>query len=361
VKYLHETIERVAQVADDLGKRYEEKYNHNPFKEIQIAAGSNTNAAVAAEFTRSTEREFLPTETIIKDWRKAVGPVAGARSLTLSSRAGPPGGDLVINLESDDLDELKAAADELKAELSTHTGVFDLFDTFDSGKPEILYSITPEGQAARLTKLDLASNVRDAFFGREAQRLQRGRDELRVMVRYPLEARGSLETLREMRIRTEDGATVPFSAVADTTYAESLASIERYDNKRVVGVEASIDKTQTSPQDILAKLETDFYPQLFSRYPSITVSEGGETEQRKKSMGSLVVGFSISIVLIYVLIAIPLKSYIKPLVIMSVIPFGIIGALLGHFVMGIPVSILSVFGILALSGVVVNDSLILLH
>jgi len=201
--------------------------------------------------------------------------------------------------------------------------------------------------------------VRDAFFGREAQRVQRGREEVRVMVRYPYEQRSSLEALRDMRLRKADGTTVPFSVVADTEYSASLASIERFDNKRVVTVSASIDKATTSPGDVNKRLGEEFYPLLMAGHPSISIGVSGQVEERNRSFESLKTGFIFSMVLIYVLIAIPLKSYVQPLMIMSVIPFGVIGAILGHFVMGIPVSILSLFGVLALSGVVVNDSLVL--
>ncbi|MEJ6573128.1 MAG: efflux RND transporter permease subunit [Akkermansiaceae bacterium] len=359
VEYLHANAERIAAAARSLGEKYEEEYGQNPFVEIQISCSTNNKAAIAAELTRSTTREFLSTDRIIKDWRKAIGPIAGARSLSVAARAGPPGGDLKVNLESDNLEELKAAADEMKLVLATYNGVYDVLDTFDSGKPEILYSITPEAQAAGLTKRDLARNVRDAFYGREAQRVQRGRDEVRVMVRYPIEQRESLDTLRNMRVRKQDGTIIPFSVVADTRYSESLASIERYDSKRVVGVEASMDKRITTTDEVTARLEEEFFPSMLAKYPGISISQSGEIEQRKKSMGSLLKGFAFSIIFIYILIAIPLKSYAKPLIIMSVIPFGIIGALLGHYLMNIPVSILSIFGILALSGVVVNDSLVL--
>ena len=359
VDYLHESAERIANAAELLGEKYKQTYGVNPFIHLQISASTNTVASISAELTRSTERENIPTEKIVNDWRQAIGEIAGSRSLSLSSRAGPPGGDLVINLESDNLEELKAAADDLKKVVATYTGVYDIYDTFDSGKPEIRYEITPAGQAADLTKLDLAQNVRDAFFGREAQRVQRGRDEVKVMVRYPIEQRGSIETLRNMRIRKDDGTTVPFSVVADTTYSASLASIERYDSKRVVAVEATVDKTISSSEVVLAKLEKEYFPEMKAKFPAISISQSGEAEQRAKSMKSLLVGFAVSIILIYILIAIPLKSYIKPIIIMSVIPFGIIGALMGHYIIDIPVSILSVFGILALSGVVVNDSLVL--
>ncbi|MGB1936300.1 MAG: efflux RND transporter permease subunit [Akkermansiaceae bacterium] len=359
VQYLHANAQRIADIAADLGKKYDREYGQNPFVEIQIACKTNNSAAIAAELTRSTTRESLPTGQILKDWRQAIGPVAGARSLSLAARAGPPGGDLRVNLESENLDEIKAAASEMKALLGTYNGVYDILDSFDSGKPEILYSVTPEGEAAGFTKRDLAINVRDAFYGREAQRVQRGRDEVRVMVRYPIEQRESLETLRNMRVRKEDGTVVPFSVVADTRYSESLASIKRYDSKRVVSVEATMDKAVTSSGEVTARLEQEFFPQMLAKYPGVSISQSGEIEQRKKSLSSLIKGFFFSIAFIYILIAIPLKSYAKPLIIMSVIPFGIIGALLGHYLMGLPVSILSVFGILALSGVVVNDSLVL--
>ncbi|MCP5536506.1 MAG: efflux RND transporter permease subunit [Akkermansiaceae bacterium] len=359
VEYLHANAERIAAAAYELGAKYQEKYGHNPFVEIQVSCDTNTKAAIATELTRSTTREFLSTDQIIKDWRKAIGPIAGARSLQVAARAGPPGGDLKVNLESENLEELKAAAEEMKQELATYSGVYDILDTFDSGKPEILYSITPEAQAGGLTKRDLALNVRDAFYGREAQRVQRGRDEVRVMVRYPIEQRDSLDTLRNMRVRKQDGTIIPFGVVAETRYSESLASIERYDSKRVVGVEASVDKATTSPGDVTSRLDEEFFPKLLAKHPGISISQSGDIEQRQKSMSSLKKGFVFSIVFIYILIAIPLKSYAKPLIIMAVIPFGIIGALLGHFAMGMPVSILSVFGILALSGVVVNDSLVL--
>ena len=359
VDYLHESALRIEQAAKELGARYEKDFSHNPFLELQIASSNNTKVSIVTELSRSTTREFLPTAQIIKDWRKFVGPIAGSRSLSFAAKAGPPGGDFVINLESEDLNELKAASEELKAVVATYAGVYDVLDTFDSGKPEILYSITPEAQAAGITKRDLAVGVRDAFYGREAQRVQRGREEVRVMVRYPLEQRDSLDTLRDMRIRKSDGTVVPFSLVATTEYSESLASIERYDNKRVVAVEGSIDKAVTSSDEIELRLKEEYFPEMLVKYPSISISSSGEVEQRAKSMKSLQVGFLFSIIFIYILIAIPLKSYTKPLIIMSVIPFGIIGALMGHYFMGIPVSILSVFGILALSGVVVNDSLVL--
>jgi multidrug efflux pump subunit AcrB len=191
--------------------------------------------------------------------------------------------------------------------------------------------------------------------------VQRGRDEVKVMVRYPKAARRELDTLRTMRVRSSDGTAVPFSIVAETSFSESLASIERADFKRVVAVTAEIDKSKTSEEEILADLQANYYSEFFARHPQVQIALRGEAEQREKSMKSLKVGFVTSIILIYVLLAVPLKSYVRPLFIMSVIPFGIGGAILGHYVYGLPLSILSMFGTLALSGVVVNDSLVFVH
>ena len=180
------------------------------------------------------------------------------------------------------------------------------------------------------------------------------------MVRYPEAERTKLDTLRDMHVRSSDGTAIPFSIVAETQFGESLAAIERADYNRVVSVKAEVDKSITSGDEVLARLETEFSPKLRAGYPSVNISLRGESEERT-SMKSLMNGLILSILLIYILLAISLKSYGKPLFIMSVIPFGIIGALMGHFIVGIPVSILSLFGVLALSGIVVNDSLVLSH
>ncbi len=358
VDYLHENANHIAETAIALGEHYKATTGKNPFINVQISASTNNKSSVVAELLPSSKRD-LSTPDIVKEWRKRVGPIAGARSLSYSAKAGPPGGDLTVNLESENLAELQIAAQRLKEKLAKMNGVFDIYDSFDSGKPEIRYEVTPQGEAANITQRDLASNIRDAFYGRESQRVQRARDEVRVMVRYPEETRKSLDTLREMRIRKSDNTSVPFSVVAETSYGESLASIERYKGKRVVSVDATVDKSLISAQEIITDLNKSFFPDLKAEFPSIEVSQSGQAEERAKSMKSLKKGFKISLILIFILLAIPLKSYLKPIVIMMVIPFGVVGAVLGHYVIGIPLSILSIFGLLALSGVVVNDSLVL--
>lgn len=360
VDYLHQQTYFIAEKAKQLGEKYYRELGHDPFRDIQLSASSNTQSSVAVELTESADRLMLPTSQILRDWRETVGPIAGARKLNFFARAGPPGGDLVINLESENLDDIVAAAAELKSRLETYPGTFDILDTFESGKPEIVYFPTASGRGpSQVTAADLGQNVRDAFYGREAQRVQRGREEIKVMVRYPYKERAKLETLREMRIRLPDGTAAPFGSVAKTEYGDALAAIERYDNKRVVTVEASIDKAITSVEEIEQRLQDNVYPDLQAQFPGLSFSPSGDIEQRMKSQKDLRRGFLLSIFFVYILLAVPLKSYTKPFAIMLVIPFGIIGALLGHWLMDIPVSILSIFGIIALSGIVVNDSLIL--
>jgi multidrug efflux pump subunit AcrB len=360
VDYLHKHTERIVAALLETSRELEEQSGDPILVNFSVNASSNTKASVAAELTTSESRS-VSTNEIVKLWRSKLPPIPGAKALTLSGAAGPPGQGFNIQLVSQSLEDLQAGADAMQAQVATYPGVYDIQDTFDSGRPEIRVALTPEGQAAGLDKRELANNIRSAFFGTEAQRIQRGRDEVKVMVRYPYEARSQLETLREMRVRSGDGTAIPFSIVADTTYGDSLASIERADYNRIVTVKAEIDKSITSGDEILQQMAEEYFPSFRAEFPGVSIELFGEAEQRRKSMRSLVSGFQLSLVLIYILIAIPLKSYIKPLFIMSVIPFGIIGALLGHFLVGIPVSILSIFGILALSGIVVNDSLVLIY
>lgn len=357
--YLHDNIQDLAEALREVNEEIKEETGQYVVRHIQISASTNTLATIAANLTTSESRS-ITTGEIIKRWREKSEYIAGVKSLTFSGKLGPPGQGLSIQLESKNLESLRTAADKVKEAVAKYPGVFDPKDSFNSGRPEIQVDLTPTGEASGFSRRDLANAVRSAFYGMEAQRIQRGRDEVKVMVRYPEKDREQLDTMRQMRVRSDDGTDIPFSIVADTQFGESLAAIERADYNRVATVSAEIDKTTTSGDAILSLLEQDFFPTLRAQYPDVNIALRGEAEQRAKSMGSLFTGLGLSVILIYILLAIPLKSYIKPLFIMSVIPFGIIGALLGHYLIGIPVSLLSLFGLLALSGIVVNDSLVLI-
>ncbi len=358
VDELHSHTLRIAEALRSLNEEIKNEVGENVLLHLHVSATTNTKSSIRASLTTSEERS-VDTGQIVNRWRKKVGTIAGAKALSFSGTAGPPGQGLSIQLESKDLDQLRAAADSLKEVVATYPGIHDVQDSFSSGRPEIQVDLTEAGEASGFSRSDLAGAVRAAFYGIESQRVQRGRDEVKVMVRYPEDDRRQLDTLRQMRVRADDGTALPLSIVAETTFGDSLAQIERADYNRIVSVQAAVDQTVTSGDDVLARLSAEFFPDLSAEFPTVNIALRGRAEERGRSLTSLANGLKLSVILIYILLAIPLKSYIKPLYIMSVIPFGIIGALLGHFVVGIPVSILSLFGCLALSGIVVNDSLVL--
>ena len=211
-----------------------------------------------------------------------------------------------------------------------------------------------------LTQNDLAYQVRQAFYGEEAQRIQRGRDDVRVMVRYPESDRRSLGSLEEMRIRTREGVEVPFAAVANAEITRGFASIRRTDRRRVVTVTADVDRSVTIPERVLEEFDA-WFPQLRADFPNVSYRLGGEQRAQAEAAGGVIKGVFMAMMMIYVLLAIPLRSYLQPLIIMSVIPFGTVGALLGHLILGWDLVFFSVLGIVALSGVVVNASLVMVH
>jgi multidrug efflux pump subunit AcrB len=254
---------------------------------------------------------------------------------------------------------LEAAAAELEQELASFAGVFEVQNSAVSGGDEIRLTIKPEAEALGLTLVSLGRQVRQAFYGEEAQRIQRGKDELKVMVRYPEEQRRSIADLENMRIRTPGGDEVPFYSVAEVSFGESYSSIRRQDRQRTVTVSANIDPERVEPQEVIRSIRDNFIPDLLARHPGVSFDLEGASEEERNFIRNLSIASVAAFFLIYALIAIPLHSYGQPLIIMSVIPFGFIGAVLGHIVMGKAISMFSMFGLIALAGVVVNDSLVM--
>ena len=247
----------------------------------------------------------------------------------------------------------------LRAALQNYSGVQDISDTFRAGKQEVQLQLLPEARSLGLTMQDLGQQVRHAFYGYEAQRIQRGKDDIRVMVRYPIEERRSLGNLENMRIRRADGTEVPFPSVATAELARGYTTINRVDGHRVVQVIADVNRDINTPEAILTSLAKNELQDILEQFPGVGYRLAGEAEERSESMGSLVGTALLALIVIYTLLAIPLQSYLQPLVIMSVIPFGAVGAILGHLLMGMPLVFFSLLGIVALSGVVVNSSLVL--
>ncbi len=301
----------------------------------------------------------LRAEELGNLWRDLTGPIPEASELTFVSSEQNVGSDVDVMLVGPDVDVMQAAADRLKQRLRSYEGVYDVTDSFLAGKDEIKLGITPAAESLGLTLQDLGRQVRQAFYGEETQRIQRGRDDIRVMVRYPADERRSLGDLEGMRIRTPDGGEVPFGHVAVVEPGQGFASIKRVDRNRAINVLASIDTTGTSAAAVNGDLAENVLPALLAEYPGVRYAfEGVEAEQRD-AVGGLQIGFTLAMFAIFALLAIPLKSYIQPLIIMSAIPFGFVGAIWGHILMGENISMMSTMGIVALSGVVVNDSLVL--
>jgi multidrug efflux pump subunit AcrB len=293
-------------------------------------------------------------------WRKKVGVIPDAESITFQSALFSAGNPVEVHLSLDDHDRLLAAAEELKDALRGYPGVFDVSDSFLPGKEEIQLKLKPAARSLGLTLDDLARQVRHAFYGAEALRLQRDQDEVKVMVRYTEPERKSLGNVEEMRIRARDGSEVPFSQVAEVKMEQGYASIQRAQRLRVIKVTADVDETVTNANEVRVDLANGFLPQLKQSYPGLRYTIEGEGKEQAESMADVVRGFVIALFGIYALLAIPFRSFTQPLVVMSAIPFGIIGAVFGHLIMGHNLSLLSMFGIVGLAGVVVNDSLVLI-
>ncbi len=307
------------------------------------------------------EYRTVSANEVINRWRELVGDIPGTEKLAFNTIAGGPGGNPIeVQLIGRDFDTLQVAADELKDELAKYPGVFDITDNFRPGKVEIKLKAKDVARPLGVTMADLARQVRQAFYGDEAVRIQRGRDDVKVMVRYSENERRTLGAIEDMRIRTPAGDEVPFSEVAEVEYGRGYSVINRIDRERQITVVADLDENVANAAIINGQLKSGFLPALVEKYPGLRFTFEGQEQRTYESVSSLIGGFSIAILAMYLLLATQFRSYIQPVIIMTAIPFGFIGAILGHAIMGLPITFLSLFGVVALAGIVVNDSIILI-
>ena len=329
-----------------------------PTAGFQVTVLSPHQGEVNIELRSSRERTIRGTE-VARRWREKVGPVPDAVRVEYTASLVSFGSAVDVQLTGRNLIHLRAAAAEIKSRLADYPGVFDISDSFRAGKREMRLELDPRAEALGLSLEDLGRQVRQGFYGAEAQRIQRGRDEVRVMVRYPADERETLASLEDMRIRTPTGAEVPFSFAGRAEFGRGFATIQRIDRRRVLNVTADTDPAVVTPNEVVSDLEANFLPELLARYPGIEGSFAGEQEEQRQTFGGLFQALGLALIVIYALLAIPFKSYLQPLIVMSAIPFGLIGAVIGHRLVGINLTMLSLLGLIALTGVVVNDSLVM--
>jgi len=308
---------------------------------------------------KSSENRKISTKEIVNKWRKLVGKIPGIKSLTFSATLFSAGNAIEINLISNNEDTLRKAAFLLKQEIKKYRGTFDISDTISKGKVELRAKLLPRGAVLGITPALLGREIRAAFYGEEALRVQRKKDDVRVMVRFKEKERKSIFDIENMMIHTPNGNKVPFYEVAKLEYTTGYSEITREDRKRVIKVISDVDESINSPDKILADIKRNFLPKLKEKFSDLNFTFEGQKKEEVDTMESLKIGSIIALFLIFLLLAIPFKSYTQPFIIMTVIPFGLIGAVIGHIIMGYTLSIMSVLGIVALAGVVVNDSLVM--
>jgi len=357
------SVNRTTEVEKFLVQKGKEVIEKNGGDELSegIYADVNSNQAVVRIYLTPPDKRPISTARVTQLWREATGDIAGLESIKFESDAGGPGRGAAISVELShrDIKILEEASSELADALGYFPNTIDIDDGFSPGKQQIDFKVLPEGQSLGLQAADIARQVRQAYYGAEVLRQQRGRNEVKIMVRLPKDQRISEYHLEEMILRTPDGGEVPLQEVVSLERGRADTSIERRNGRRVVTVSTDVTPRSQAGQ-VMEAMVADILPKLQSRYGGLSYSFEGRQADRKESVQALLRGLMIGLIIIYAMLAIPLNSYIQPLIIMLAIPFGLVGAVIGHLIMGYSLSVLSLFGIVALSGVVVNDSLVLI-
>ncbi|MGR5169110.1 efflux RND transporter permease subunit [Vibrio astriarenae] len=339
----------------DANLRAEFGGDESAISSLQVIASEDKSGTVTIELDGDVS---YSSGDFAEQWLAMSGQIEGVKKLKVLSMK-----EMVdafkAELKSNDEALLTEAANKLKAELQTIAGVSGIDDNLDLGEPQYRFELTEQGRALGMDTATLSKQVLQSFGGDIVQRFQRGKDEVKVRVRYPEDARQTLADIESSSVRTPDGTVVPLTSVANVYSDYQQSEITRIDNQRAVYITASVDQGKIASNELVAQLQNSIVKQLNTDYPTVKIDFAGEAEQQKESTDSMQSTFVLALIGIFALLAIPLRSYVQPLIIMVAIPFGIVGAILGHWLNDLTLSILSLNGILALSGVVVNDSLLL--
>jgi len=353
-------IKRMENAVKSVDEELAKKNNGKGISQHSLSwTNGDIGGAMLVELSPGESREVDSYE-FERTWREHVGEIAGVKELRFFSMMGP-GGDAAISfrLVGSDYENLERASQELQRKLQEYDGVYDIRTSNSAGNKEIELLLKPSAETLGITLSDLGRQVRQAFYGQEAQRIQRGKDEIKVMIRYPKDERRSLADLENMRIRTPAGDWIPFSSVAEFKLGKGVSAIQREDRKRAVSVMADFNPEKVQSGLVIAEINNEFIPQLVNKYPGVSSELSGQSKEVNALVSEIMLSMLFAFAMIYILLAIPLKSYIQPIMVMSVIPFGFIGAIIGHLIFDKSFNMMSGFGIIALTGVVVNDSLIM--
>ncbi len=361
VRLTKDNLERVRLVGQQLNGELQQRHSLElaPIRSMFLIIEDASSAQLFAELTPVSDRPKLGILNILNEWRERTGEVEGATQLQFTGSE-ELGGGFQIRLLSKDADVLRLASHELRSFLGEIEGVENIHDTLSSGKPELDIRIKPHARNLGFDTRTLASQIGNAFGGAEVQKIRRSGSEIRVIVRNLDDKRDTIDDLQSTLLRSKDGKWIPFLSVAEIKGRYVAGTIYRQNGKLANTVAASINRAIVAPEEVGQAVMENLVPGLVARYPSITVEKAGELEEIVEIRGRLLKALMVACVLIYVLMAVPLKSYWQPFIILAIVPFGFIGAALGHIIMGLPLSVLSFFGMMALSGVVVNDSLVLI-
>jgi multidrug efflux pump subunit AcrB len=309
-----------------------------------------------------SERRGVHTKDLMVQWEEEIGAIPGVKSLTFAGLStGPPGAPIEVWLQGYNMGDILSASNDLMERLRKFDGVTQIRSDYAPGKNELRLELKPEARTLGLTVDDLARQVYAGYYGDEALRLQRGRDDVRVKVRYTAEERSRLADLEQVRIRTPEGYEVPLETVARISYSPGYSTITRTDGLRRVAVSAGVDTNKANARELFAELSSNFFPRLEHQYPGLRVALQGEQKKMRESFSSLYVGYPLAVLGIFIIIATMFRSYVQPFVILVTIPFGMVGAVIGHLLLGYELSIMSIFGMVALTGVVVNDAIVLIE
>jgi len=317
---------------------------------------------VEVQLADTTQRQITSQE-IVSEWRKRTGEITGAESVTFGSPNFGPGGkpiEFKLLTATPFFHEMEEAVELCKERLREFQGVYDVEDDSRPGKWEYQIRIRDNAKSMGVSTADLAETVRATYYGEEVMRLQRGRHEVKLMVRYPESDRKSLKEFKQLRIRTDDGQERPLTELAEVDVERGYSEINRVDQMRSITISADVEEGVGNARDIVKQLQTDFMPNILAEFPQVQVRWEGQQEQTKESIGSLLTGTLVALLVMFFLLTLVFRSYLQPLLIFLIIPFGVIGAIFGHAIMGLPITLFSFFGLVALTGVVVNDSIVLI-